>query len=309
MKKLLSILIILAIAFSTPSCSEPDELTDPPKKEEPKPEPEPEPEPEPVDLWNKMKYVSSISYEADGVTESRRVDCTYDEQGRETSFKYYSKGKLSGENTNYAYNGNALTYIYKNYNPDNGSLINTGKQKIVFYGDLFDKGKLLTSIRYEADGVRENYRMDCTYDEQGRETSSKDYSKGKLSSENTNYAYNGNELTYIFKAYDADNGSLIYARKQKMVFYGDLFNKGKLLTWISYEPDGVTEHYRYDFTYDEQGRETSSKYYSNGKLYIEYTNYSYNGNELTYIYKGYDADNGSLTYSAKQKLVFYQKGK
>jgi len=246
------------------------------------------------DSWN--KFISYIMYEEDGVSEYQKIEYSYDSQGRRFGMKAYSLGELGGEFTNFSYNGKECTYTSKSYS--SGTLESQKNCKIVYYGNSWDK--YISQIEYKEDGVSENYKYEYSYDSKGRTIAIKYYSSGKLSSEQTNFSYKGKECTYIYKSYSS-SGTLLSQNNCKIVYYGNSWDK--YISYIGYKEDGVSEKGKVEYSYDLKGRPIAYKEYSGGILYLEHTNYSYNENVCTYIYKVYSS--GTLQWQRFCKIVYY----
>lgn len=253
-------------------------------------------------MWDKGKLIAYIEYDKEG-KELLRMDWTYNEQGREIGYKLYGRDQLKEENKNYLYEGNTLTYDRDITHMSYDIFMGTDKYRIIFYGADFDRKKLISSTRYKSDG-KEWARYEYTYDEQGREIGSESYWGEKLNEKAKNYSYNENVLTYDEYRYDND-GNLENTYKCKTVFYDKKLNKSKIIS-NAYYAEGKEVPYE-EFTYDEQGRETSFKSYIRGELYIEDRDYIYNGNELTGTRREYHSDNDSTFTEQKIKFIFYQK--
>ena len=85
----------------------------------------------------------------------------------------------------------------------------------------------------------------------------------------------------------------------------DEWDRYKITLHITYKEDGITEATKALYTYDKEGREISYKYFHDTVLTAENTDYSYNGNECTYLSKSYAE--GKLHSTRKVKLVYFEK--
>ena len=79
----------------------------------------------------------------------------------------------------------------------------------------------------------------------------------------------------------SDNGELVQTSSTKTVYS----NSGKILTRENSENGNTTKS---EFTYDDNGNETSYKLYSNGQLNEERKDYVYDRNKVTYTECLYD---------------------
>ncbi len=166
--------------------------------------------------WNSSKLLSMVFYGEDGKTEDIKTINVYDKEGKEISCKSYLQGTLSSEMTNYIYSGNECTYIVKNYNYENGDLLNQYKCKISYY-KKWNRSKLNSFIQYVEDGIKETYKAVYNYDSLGREVGFKSYYNGVITAEMTDYKYNGKECVYIYKTYV--DGKEYNTTKNKIIYY------------------------------------------------------------------------------------------
>jgi hypothetical protein len=157
--------------------------------------------------------------------------------------------------------------------------------------------RINTQITYASDGTTEAFRVENTYDVLGRMTGQKAYTNGKISSEQSNYVYNGQDATYDYKEYT--NGNLTKTNKMKSTYCADWIHT---TSFIWYETDNTTEKFRQTSTYDTQGRQTSFTQYTSGALSMKYRDYNYNGYEVTYFYDYYV--NGNVSSSTKYKIEY-----
>ncbi len=242
---------------------------------------------------NWVKRSLFIAYAADGVTELQRQVATYDSEGRLTNTKSYTYGNLTQENRNYTYNGNECEYYIDNYT--SGSITSTSKFKIVNQNDWLD---LSSVISYGPDGVTETYKQVSAYDTDGRRTGLTVWQNGVLSSISRDYTYNGNEQVFYSDSYS--NGSVSNTTKIKMGNYKAWIRSSY---YVQYKPDGVTEGYRTESTYDASERLIDIKTYINGTLSNENKDYTYNGTEVTY--NSYAYNNGNVVSTTKIKEAYF----
>ena len=82
---------------------------------------------------NWIKFSSHIIYEADGTIEKSKTEYTYDSEGREKGYKYYSRGALVSVYRDYTYDGNTVTYYYDYYHGD--KIGYTNKEKKIYFNN------------------------------------------------------------------------------------------------------------------------------------------------------------------------------
>jgi hypothetical protein len=71
---------------------------------------------------------------------------------------------------------------------------------------------------------------------------------------------------------------------------------------VQYKADGVTENFRAEYKYDNEGRPIEYKAYYSGVLYAVQRDYVYTGNEAIYYTDNYT--NGTLTSTVKAKIAY-----
>ena len=244
-----------------------------------------------------IQMTQQIIYNVDGVTETSRLEYTYDNDGRETGHKQYYSGVLSYQYRDYQYNGRTIICWLDSYSEGNVILSNKLQRKYC------DKNwiQMTQYILYATDDVTEVYRYEYSYDADGRETSYKYYFNGVLSSQNRDYQYNGRTVNYWCDNYSG--GSVTSSTKLQRTYCDK--NWIQMTKMIYYAADGVTETNRWEYTYDNDGRETGYKYYANGVLYNQYRNYQYNGQTITCWGDTYSG--GSVTSSSKIQRTYKEK--
>jgi hypothetical protein len=241
---------------------------------------------------NWLKQTLQVQYAADGVTEQYKTVSTYDAQGRITGSSTYSQNVKIFATRDYVYTGNQVVLYTDNYT--NGSVSSSQKTVATNYKYWFDYGTVTT---YMPDGVTEKYKQVSTFDANNRRTNIKAWQNGVLSSEVKDYVYNGNEYTCNSVGYT--NGVATSTTKLKYSSYKDFL---RLNFYVSYKPDGITESYRQETTYDGSERKIGTKTYLNGVLSNETDNYTYNGTEATYY--SYTVQNGVRGPGTKGKEVY-----
>ena len=242
-----------------------------------------------------IQMTQFIQYAANGVTETFRYEYNYDAAGREMGYNYYYNGMLSNKTRDYQYNGRTVIYWLDNYS--GGNLQSSNKVQKTYC----DKNWIQTtlSIQYAANGVTETYRVETDYDNDGRETGYRQYQNGVLLIQYRNYQYNGRTLTHWMDVYSGGNTS-------SSKFQRTYCDKNWIQTTISiqYAANGVTEAFRVETDYDNDGRETGYRQYQNGTLSVQYRNYQYNGRTLTHWM---DVYSGGNTSSSKIQRVYKDK--
>jgi hypothetical protein len=235
-----------------------------------------------------IQMTQYITYDAQG-NEASRMEYTYDTEGRETGYKYFSNGTLSQQYRDYQYNGRTITCWGDTYT--SGSVSSSVKLQRT-YTDI-NWIQIAQQIQYAANGT-EASRMECTYDTEGRESSYKYFLNGKLYSQNRDYQYNGRSITYWYDMYIG--GSIVSGKIQRT--YSDL-NWIQITQQIQYAANG-TEASRTEYTYDTEGRETGYKSFGIGPVSYQYRDYQYNGQTITCWVDTYKS--GSLSVSSSSKI-------
>ena len=139
----------------------------------------------------------------DGSVYTTEAKYNYDNNGEETLYENYENGKLTEKHIT---EGNIETWVTNKYS-DNGDLEQTSSTKTVYS----NSGRILTR---ETSGNGHISKSEYTYDENGKETSIKGYYDGELNSENKDYVYDKNKITYTECWYSMNRTTyvtLIYA--------------------------------------------------------------------------------------------------
>ena len=166
-------------------------------------------------------------------------------------------------------------------------------------------------VKYAEDGVTETSRSESDYNDEGRVIGIWMYLNGTLYLQYRDYQYNELTATYWHDSYSG--GNLSSSRKVQVTYHDK--NWMRWSRHITYAEDGVTEAGRMEYDYDNDGRETGYRSYSNGTLYLQYRDYQYNELTTTYWYDIYSGGNVSLstkiqrTYSDKnwiQQTLYIQ---
>ncbi len=121
----------------------------------------------------------------DGSIYSTETKYSYDNNGKETLFENYVNGKLTEKHITEGNIETRVTYMYS----ENGELEQTSSTKTVYS----NSGRILTRETSENGHISKD---EYTYDENGKETSIKGYYDGELNSENKDYVYDKNKITY-----------------------------------------------------------------------------------------------------------------
>ena len=241
--------------------------------------------------YNWIQMTQSITYDAKG-NEASRMEYTYDNEGRETGYKYFINGTLYSQYRDYQYNGRTITCWGDTYT--SGSVSASGKIQRT-YSDL-NWIQLTQQIQYATNGT-ELSRMEYTYDTEGRETGYKYFLNGTLYYQCRDYQYNGRTITcwYDMNISGSSSSSFKFQRT-----YSDL-NWIQMTQYITYVANG-TETSRMEYTYDTEGRETGYKYFINGALYYQYRDYQFNGQTITCLFDMYTS--GSVNSSFKIERTY-----
>jgi len=236
-----------------------------------------------------IRMTQYITYAADGVTETSRSETDLDHEGRITDNKVYSDGTLFVHYRDYQYTELTLTVWMDTYS--GGNLSSSTKYQYTY----LDKNRMQTtqSISYAEDGVTETGLTETDYDNDGRETGYRSYSNGTLSQQRRDYQYNGRTVTYWNDNYSG--GNLSSSRKHQQT-YSDK-NWVQQTQSIAYAADGVTESSRIETDYDNDGRETGYRQYSNGTLLTQRRDYQYDGRTIICWIDSYSG--GNVTSSSK----------
>jgi hypothetical protein len=241
--------------------------------------------------YNWIQMTQYITYAANG-TEASRTEYTYDTEGRETGYKYFSNGTLSQQYRDYQYNGRTITCWGDTYTA--GSVSSSGKIQRT-YSDL-NWIQLTQQIQYATNGT-ELSRMEYTYDTEGRETGYKYFLNGTtLYSQFRDYQNNGRTITCWYDMYIG--GSIVSGKIQRT--YSDL-NWIQITQQIQYDANG-TESNRMEYTYDTEGRETGYKSFGIGPVSYQYRDYQYNGQTIICWFDMYTS--GSVNSSFKIERTY-----
>jgi antitoxin component YwqK of YwqJK toxin-antitoxin module len=139
----------------------------------------------------------------DGSIYSTETKYSYDNNGEETLFENYVNGKLTEKHITEGNIETRVTYMYS----ENGELEQTSSTKTVYS----NSGRILTRETSENGHIS---KSEYTYDENGKETSIKGYYDGELNTENKDYVYDKNKITYTECWYSMNRTTyvtLIYA--------------------------------------------------------------------------------------------------
>lgn len=135
----------------------------------------------------KIKNRKDKTTYSDGTTINNEEKYSYDNKGNVTLREYYTNGILTSKS---GYEGN--TSFYYSYG-DNGEIKNSSKT--IYTDSNRDKPLIIENS---------NHKEEYTYDNDGNEIGYKLYWKGSLKTENKNYVYVGNKLTYTSLMYSDD---------------------------------------------------------------------------------------------------------
>jgi len=241
-----------------------------------------------------IQMTRQIEYAEDGVTETYRIETDYDNDGRQTGYRQYQNGTLFGQYRDLQYNGRTVTYWIDFYSE--GNISSSTKHQITYHDNNWMQQRLY--IRYAADGVTEASRSENDIDNEGRITGYKFYSNGTLSTQRRDYQYNGRTVTYWNDQYSG--GNISSSTKYQITYSDNNWMQGTLT--IEYAEDDVTETYRSEIDYDNDGRETGYKVYQNGTLVQQRRDYQYNGRTITCWVDSYWG--GNLFSSTKLERVY-----
>ena len=150
-----------------------------------------------------MKSSKRTYTKEDGSIYTTETKYSYDNNGEETLYENYENGKLTEKHIT---EGNIETRVTNKYS-DNGELVQTSTTKTVYS----NSGKILTRETTDNDHTS---KSEYTYDENDKETSIKGYYDGVLNSENKDYVYDKNKITYTECWYSMNRTTyvtLIYA--------------------------------------------------------------------------------------------------
>jgi len=229
-----------------------------------------------------------IQYAEDDVTETFSWEADFDDDGRIIGARIYLDGTLSSQSRDYQYTELTLTFWTDFYLK--GNLSSSTK----FQNTYLDKNQKQTTqnITYAADGVTEAGRTETDYDNDGRETGYRLYSNGTLSHQRSDYQYDGRTITYWQDFYSGGN---LFSSHKFQITYSDK-------NWVQQTRqiqslDGVTETFRIETDYDNDGRETGYRQYSNGTLSTQYRDYQYDGRTIICWMDSYSG--GNVTSSSK----------
>ena len=269
------------------------------------------------DVFNESKYEYDengnvtllASYNQNGLY--MKHEYVYDQKGTKILEKTYDKDNVLSKKTEYDQNGK--TKLYVEYFPDGrvkienkcnreGHLISsveyTYDGEIAKQSDYSETGKLLRSVslEYHADGTRNTFVVEKSYNENGdmiRYTESNN--DELLFGEEYEYTYDENKKPTLTVRYEIVNGKKALSKKtnatydengtliRKRIFNGrgvltglyEYNAKGKQTLSISYDEYGKPSHRKQcEYTYDQDG-----------KLLREYTDSTRDGTtETTYEY-------------------------
>ncbi|MBR5167094.1 MAG: hypothetical protein IKW86_03385 [Salinivirgaceae bacterium] len=233
---------------------------------------------------------------SNGITNSRIEKYKYNEFGdkiedeiitdeskitEKWEYKYNEQGKKTGYEHTYEYTDTEENRIIRKRKETVTFSSNTinivGEDS--FYGKFIgekiytESGQLKSSkgTYTKEDGSIYSTETKYSYDNSGEETLYENYENGKLTEK---HITEGNIETRVTNKY-SDNGDLEQTSSTKTVYS----NSGKILTRENSENGNTTKS---EFTYDDNGNETSYKLYSNGQLNEERKDYVYDRNKVTY---------------------------
>ena len=240
------------------------------------------------------KIKTLIEYAEDGISEISRTEYEYDDAGRIVGYKNYSYDKLTSERFDYQYTGTSVTYTYKY---EDGDILSISKYKEIYIDEKFEK--LKTQIQFDGDGDYERIRLEYEYNEKGIEIGYKQYYNGNLTSQQLDYQFNGEIITYSTNDYL--DGAISSTRKNKKVYTDVTYEKIK--TEFIYSPQG-TEETKTEYEYDELGRLISSKTYHADDLRYECVNFQYDDLTMTCTYNYYI--DGSKVRTRNYTCIYYE---
>ena len=241
-----------------------------------------------------MHITQQISYAEDGVTETSRTEDDYDNEGRVTGYRFYSNGVLLHQTRDYQYNGRTITFWLDYYS--NGNVTSSSKLQRTNRDNNWIQ--ITQTISYAADGVTETIRQEFDYDNDGRETGYRQYRDGALRTQHRDYEYDGRTVTFWSDSYSG--GNVTSSVKMQRTYFDK--NWVQMTQEITYAADGVTETQRIETDFDNDGRETGYRIYSNGVLSSQYRDYQYNGRTVTFWNDTYSG--GTLQSSRTVQRVY-----
>ena len=215
------------------------------------------------DTTIQCKYITNVFNDLES-DFSTSIFVTYNDQGIETSYKYYRDSILDSERKNYQYDENGNLIYYEVYEKDTilsktRNITYNECNRVLSEEDIYSSGSI--------------YRTEYNYNRQGWELGIKYFSDGVLNDERKNYQHdeNGN-ITY----YEVYLDGIWYATWE--LAYN---NFNKIISIESIDYLGFTSSKT--ITYNEQGWRIGSNYMQNDLPMWEEKNYihDYSGN-VTY---------------------------
>lgn len=90
---------------------------------------------------------------------------------------------------------------------------------------------------------------------------------------------------------------------QRGVNRDDIWDRNKLISYVQYAEDDITEVYRDEFQYDPQGLLVRAKSYLDGELSGSSYDFSYDGNKRTFMMDMYPKHNNTVTTFVEEKFL------
>jgi len=163
----------------------------------------------------------------------------------------------------------------------------------------WNRGKLISYIKFDTDSISEIYKQDFTYDSNSREIGVLTYAYGELVEKRSHFGYNVNQFSY----FDSISNYKVFVENE---YIGSL-NDNKIKTKTIYNAAGFSIVSQENYIYDKYQREIGYSYTNTSKNVFEYENrdYTYNDNECIYFRDVFI--NKELLNTLKYVITFYDK--